>query len=621
MRIYATIILFLSLGLLFVCCSDSSSGDGNGDSDSDSDGDIDGEGTDDLEDIPPEPDWDNISVEIEGDWDPDSTMGPQTPNEYTPDDTNSDSVSTDQIGRLILNSEGLAGNPLWVSNSEEGTVSMVDTTALVEVARYHSGNSDAADPSRTSVDLAGDVFVGNRNKPSSVTKIAGSPDRCVDRNGNGTIETSSGPTDVYPRAGADDPYVPEGQSTDECVVWTHLFDEDDLPCEGPRGVASTAETGQDFEYNGHVWIGCRDSNTIFKLNGNTGETIVAYGPFDGENGSLNVSPYGFVLDKDGRIWISGRGGSGLDGVYWMDTATGEMTAALGPNGEGPVEPYGIAIDDNGYIWIATKNDGSVWRYQPGPAPSMAGGTWDSLVVSDSFRGIAVDVDGFVWAIDTSGNSEIYLVDPDRFPAEDAWSGPYFLGSSDVAAEKGTGAAIDFSGHVWGISGSGCITDAGDMGCASRLVVTRNDDGTIEVAEQADIVPVGKGPYVYSDMIGYNLRNYATKEGWYRQVFDVCNNSSTRWREIAFNADTPEGTHFIIRARTADQKADLRTADWYTVVRVPTDASPVALPTDLPEGHFIELEVRLYTQRTHYTPAVGQIGFSYDCTYEVDVSVE
>lgn len=607
---------FILLASAVLCCSNS--GDTNGtnegiDGGTSTDEDL----TDKTSDTGQEPDWENISVEIEGEYAPESTMGPNTPNEYQPDDGNSKGVVTDKIGRLILSGEDFLGNHLWVSNSAEGTVSNVDTKLIKELGRYHSGTSEKADPSRTSVDLAGDVFVGNRGNPASVTKIVADTERCLDRNGNGVIENSTGPDDVYPRAAAGDPFVPEGQSTDECVVWTHVFAED-IPCEGARGVAATPETGIDFEYNGHVWIGCRDSNTIFKLNGNTGQVMASYGPFDGTAGTMNMSPYGFVLDKEGRLWISGRGGSGIDGVYWMDTSSGQLHEAVGPAGEKPEEPYGIAIDDNGHIWIAAKKDGSIWRYIPGPKPTMTHGTWESLVVSDSFRGIAVDVDGYVWAIDTSQNSEIYLVDPATFPSETSKHGPFSLGDGIAKPEKGTGAAIDFSGHVWGVSSSGCITDKGDMGCASRLVVDRSGDGVPVVAQTADVVAVGDGPYVYSDMIGYNLRNYASKEGWYRQVFNVCNNTSTKWNQIAFNADTPDKTRFIIRARTADQKADLSKATWTTVVIVPSDTSPVDLPETLPEGHFIELEVRLYTDLQNVSPAVGQIGFSFECTYEIDV---
>ena len=94
---------------------------------------------------------------------------------------------------------------IWVANSPEGTVSKIDTRTAAEVARYRTGPEDNPDPSRTAVELTGDVAVLNR--AGSVTKIAALLERCVDGNANGTIETSSGPDDVLP------------WGTDECVLW------------------------------------------------------------------------------------------------------------------------------------------------------------------------------------------------------------------------------------------------------------------------------------------------------------------------------------------------------------------------------------------------------------------
>ncbi len=542
-----------------------------------------------------------------------STMGPETEKEYEPVLENSDGVDTTDDGWLVLK-KGLKGdlNNLWVSNAAEGTVSNVDTELIKEVGRYHSGLAPDPnpDPSRTSVDLAGDVFVGNRGD-GSVTKISGSTDRCVDRNGNGTIETSTGPGDIYPRAGAGDPNgVLAGQSTDECVLWTKALANEGIGCDGPRAVAATWETGDNFEFNGHVWIGCRDSNTIFKLNGNTGDVLVSYGPFDGLSGKENVSPYGFVLDKAelNRVWISGKGGDGTPAVYWMDTRNGVVKMAVDGADFSPL-PYGIALDDNSHVWITTDKVGEVWRYKPDEQ------LWEGLVVGDvKFKGVAVDADGFVWPIVNSDVAAVYAIDPATFPAAGSASSAYTLADDINTPEKGGGVAIDFSGHVWGVSGKGC-TEGEKTGCASRLVVDRSGSLPV-ISGVADNVQVGEGTYSYSDMIGYSLRNFTTKEGWYRQIFDVCNNKSTKWKQIAFESRTPAGTRFIIRARTADQKADLLNATWYTVVQVPSDVSPVDLPANLPEGHFIELEVRMYTQTNGVSPEVGQIGFTYECTYDI-----
>jgi streptogramin lyase len=564
-------------------------------------------------------------------------MGPGTGNEYDPGPGNSDGVGTNEDGWLVLSTEDLALRYLWVANSADGTVSKIDTWEVLEVGRYHVGlAADRADPSRTSVDLAGDVFVANRNRnygtqgSSSITKIAADPDRCVDRNLNGIIETSDGPGNVYPRSDGSGP-VPAGQSTDECVVWTRGFDDPAADpnslttpwgCHGMRAVAATAETGEDYEYNGHAWVGCfgedygsgiTGQRGVYKLRGDTGDLL--------ESHQLpSCNPYGFFLDSESRLWVSCRKAwtwaDGQQGIAWMDTADG--TEHFMPQAQ-DVNPYGIAGDGEGRTWITVMGGGlsdHVYRYTPGGDSDLGGGTWEGMAVpgADSFRGIAVDEGGWVWAIDTSGDALVFLIDPGLFPDPSSVLGSFYLGDDDeggtIYAHNGSGVAVDFAGHVWGISRCG----GSPNGYATRLVVDRS--GAFPEVVGKDIVPVGTEPYTYSDMIGYNLRTFTTKEGWYRQTFEVCPGQSTQWQQIFWEAVVPAGTSFVIRARTADYAEDIQAATFFTVVEVPDDASPKALPEALPEGHFIQLEVRLYTETDGVTPAVGAIGFTYECTTDI-----
>jgi len=284
-------------------------------------------------------------------------MGPGTANEYESDSKNADSISVSGDGKLTLDHGATKLTHLWVANSNDGTVSKIDTETVKEVARYHVGSVMGSNPSRTSVDLAGNVFVGGRDAPTSITKIAGTLEQCEDRNGDGKIQTSSGPTDILPR-GAD------GWSTDECVLWVQ--DNFSGQCEGIRGVAATAETddekGEMFRYTGHVWVGCLSTNTAYKLNGETGEEMAAF-----ETGSCG--PYGFVLDTKKRVWISC---GGFMEIAEFDT----QKPKEGIHSTNEQDVYGIAIDDRGNIWTASLG-GIISRYDPNTEKT------ESLVVEDT----------------------------------------------------------------------------------------------------------------------------------------------------------------------------------------------------------------------------------------------
>ena len=554
-------------------------------------------------------------------------MGPGSTNPYDPTDGNADSVVVGDDGKLKLDgdSETAKLRYLWVSNAVDGTISKIDTFDKIEVARYHSGLSTGSNPSRTTVDLIGDMFVGNRND-SSVTKIAGNLDRCIDKNSNGTIETSSGPDDILPRDAT------TGKSTDECILWTRVFNDTDLKpehtCGGIRAMAATPETGLEFSYNGHVWVGCMTGDPYsYKLNGNTGDIIDVRSMVDEE--SHRCGPYGFVLDKTQKLWIACRTwGAGLrtPGIAWLDVSEGATDKKLHyvttPGLFGGNGPYGIAIDNKKRIWAteAYESDdstrGFLFRYTPDANPLLTG-TWDALKISEKHhRGLASDKYGYIWVTTTEESAptipipqEVSLVNSDTFPDPASLLDTKSFSDGTNTPHQGTGIAVDFNGNVWGVSRC-----QGGQGFASFFEIDRSGATPTIVTTSIKNIPIGNGPYSYSDMVGYNLKNFASIEGWYRQTFEVCEGAlpSTIWKKIYWEADIPANTKILIRARTAEDKITLASATWQTIVIVPTDASPNEIPS-LPKGHFIQLEVRMYSSEWNLTPTVGLIYFDYECS--------
>ncbi|GAH31780.1 unnamed protein product, partial [marine sediment metagenome] len=119
--------------------------------------------------------------------------------------------------QLQLSEEYITLPYIWVPNMQ-GTVSKVNTSSGDEIGRYWVAPFPAS-PSRTTVDVFGNCWVGNR-QAGTVVKIglseAGEYD---DRNGNGICDTS---TDLNKDGDITDAELfPFGQ--DECVLFEVLL--------------------------------------------------------------------------------------------------------------------------------------------------------------------------------------------------------------------------------------------------------------------------------------------------------------------------------------------------------------------------------------------------------------
>ncbi len=152
---------------------------------------------------------------------------------------------------------------IWIANSPEGTVSKIDTETLIEVARYRTGQP-GADPSRTSVNLKGDVAITNRD--GSITKIGAIEDQCKEKNGQPGIQTSTGPNDVL------------AWGADECVLWNTAL----MPASRPAAWTSGDLIDPDNPCSGFtgekVWTSAPTGNDaiVYILDGETG--VMVLGP-------------------------------------------------------------------------------------------------------------------------------------------------------------------------------------------------------------------------------------------------------------------------------------------------------------------------------------------------------
>lgn len=188
---------------------------------------------------------------------------------------------------------------IWVSLSQRCTIAKINTLNGAILGEYRT-ISDAApcnQSSRTTVALDGSVWVGHRG-PGGVTHVGlVELNQCVDRNGNGTIETSTGYGDVKLWPGSSS-LVADAQ--DECIL--HHVDTDSLGFSDTRHMS--------IDKNNNLWVGDFGGHQFVRVNGTTG--IVETAPR-----SFSCGGYGGLIDKNGVIWSANGGSNGL--LRWANS--------------------------------------------------------------------------------------------------------------------------------------------------------------------------------------------------------------------------------------------------------------------------------------------------------------
>jgi len=507
-------------------------------------------------------------------------------------DTTTNAVVIDQASF----GKGL-GDYVWVANSAEGTESKIDTKTMKEVARYCTYPGCNGDPSRSTVSLLGDVVVANRanyfgiNAPAraSAVKIAGDKSRCVDRNKNGQIDTFEGAGPIpaafrWPAGVADSP--------DECVLWLTQLDKDrngNTPGGGgtlPRAAAFDSTIADDGTPSPFVYIGLFNPNEVVRLDSKTGRILKQF--------LVNVRPYGFVVDKDGTLWIQGSGT-----LAKVDVKNNDAVTNLG----GLPCAYGISADARGYIYSSGGN--CVARYNP------ATNTYEQIGAPgfSSGRGLALDDKYTLWVADTGGG--LYEFDASK---------PFGQGMTFVTsrAPRGVsfnsyylGVSLDSANRPWIVSTG--TQDLGAGGAGATGIVYNVDKPN---AYTATAVTTGNAPYTYSDMSGAQLRYAGARFGLYRHTFQsTCPaGQKTTWTQVTYDIDTPVGTTVEIRARGAGDPQALDSALFGPTTAIPPAVVGPFVP-NMNEGAnntLLQLQFKLTAQNPQITPSVKNLKANFLC---------
>src|SRR5688572_23709615 len=143
---------------------------------------------------------------------------------------------------------------IWVALSRRCTIAKINTQTGAILGEYRtiSDSTGCNESSRTTVALDGSVWVGHRG-PGGVTHVGlVELNQCIDRNGNNTIETSTGYGDVKAWPGVN---TVESAAQDECIlnhINTHL---------APYLMGDSRHMSIDA--NNKLWVGDRNGGSKF----------------------------------------------------------------------------------------------------------------------------------------------------------------------------------------------------------------------------------------------------------------------------------------------------------------------------------------------------------------------
>lgn len=475
-----------------------------------------------------------------------------------------------------------------VALSGRGTAVRIDVDSGQILGEWATApNGRFKNPSRTTVDRLGNVWVTNRDEAAggrgSITRIGvtlggtrvdagGVPDAlggflegpfayntCVDRDSDGLIRTSRGAGDVLPwtNAGGLDDNGGVATAADECIL------------NYTRTAGTNARTVA-VDANNDVWVGGFGNRVHEKLSGVTGL------PVPGTQFNLGCGGYGGFIDPAGTLWSATNGNGPLR--YDTNTATG----ACLPGDRGN---YGFGVDPmTGEVWHTFLTGNRVAKLAPNGALL---GTFPHG--KDTAQGVAVDRDGNVWVAHSILGAQMTV--------GHLLTDGTFVGNVTLPGGAGpTGVSVDSNGKVWvtnlqSNNAQRIDPDAGPIG-----------GGGVPVGAVDLTVPLGGGaaPYNYSDMTGSVLGEITAPIGTWTVVQDG-GVAGSLWRRVTWNTEAagsePPGTSITTEVRVADTLADLAAAPFGAIA----NAADFVL-----NGRYVEVRVTLRPDAAGVSPVLSDL---------------
>ena len=352
---------------------------------------------------------------------------------------------------------------IWIASQDSGQISKVNTVTMIEEARYRTGpNGGGESPSRTAVSADGRFVVVNNRSTGRATMFASEQGDCIDKNGNGVIDTSMALNDI------------KAWGQDECMIWSITFPFGGAWQHGPRGVTwSPGEWSfEECKYvEPKVWLGYfsnQGNNTIHvvRIDGETGVVELTL-PIPAWNGS-GFAPYGAAMDQKFQPWFSSLRGE----IARVNVNNNPVDATRFPV-PGNVQSYGMTVDRDGNPWIGGCSG-------PVSVFDVEANKWVSIANTGAcHRGIASS-EKYVWV---ASNGPCGLVQIDRKTRT------LIKKHTPPQCSTAIGPSIDIEGYLW-------LVD--QAGWAWKI-----DQENVLWDKK---VNVAGSHYVYSDMTGGQVRD-------------------------------------------------------------------------------------------------------------------
>gem|GEM_PF-6140137 len=294
-------------------------------------------------------------------------------------------------------------NPhLWVANEGKDQVTQIDTDNATLLGVYGTGNS----PSRTSVDLLGDVWINHRCD-SSLWRIRASectPPNCT------VAEVNANYKDNYTTQFSNGQCNGGGVAVDKDNNPWFGFLNDRIVAKVDRStgqvVSSTSVPGRVYglavDVNDYVWSDEHWDSYISKVDSLTGQRIASYRPSDG----LCFRPYGIAVDSFGKIWNSHWGACPY--LTRFDPVTETFDRFTANDGSATLDHNrGISADNQGLIWTVSSTKSKLGVFNMETGAHIA--TYNTCGTP---TGVALDRNNRVWTTCRANDGVVWEHDRD-----------------------------------------------------------------------------------------------------------------------------------------------------------------------------------------------------------------